>query len=90
MVPSTSGSYLYVFDLRLSASLIVYPQEPSADRTAGVNMGTPSHKLIALLHSAHGVHDVNTVTWCPREGFEDLLATSGDDGAARVWRIKYP
>jgi len=58
-------------------------EPPSADRTA------PSHKLIALLHSAHGVHDVNTVSWCPREGFEDLLATSGDDGTARVWRIKH-
>jgi WD40 repeat protein len=72
------------FYLLFGTSLIFSPQEPpSADRTA------PSHKLIALLHSAHGVHDVNTVSWCPREGFEDLLATSGDDGTARVWRIKH-
>ncbi|KAJ7873360.1 WD40-repeat-containing domain protein [Mycena olivaceomarginata] len=46
------------------------------------------HKLIAQLPSAHGVHDVNSVAWCPRQGFEDLLATTGDDGATRIWRVK--
>ncbi|TFK41587.1 WD40-repeat-containing domain protein [Crucibulum laeve] len=43
--------------------------------------------LIAHMPSAHGVHDVNTVTWCPREGYEDLLATTGDDGSTRVWKV---
>ncbi|KAF9476805.1 WD40 repeat-like protein [Pholiota conissans] len=47
----------------------------------------PRHKLIASLSSAHGVHDVNSVVWNPRSGFEDLLATTGDDGCTRVWRI---
>ncbi|KAF8211525.1 WD40 repeat-like protein [Mycena galopus ATCC 62051] len=46
------------------------------------------HKLIAQLPNAHGVSDVNSVAWCPRQGFEDLLATTGDDGATRIWRVK--
>ncbi|KDR70124.1 hypothetical protein GALMADRAFT_254961 [Galerina marginata CBS 339.88] len=47
----------------------------------------PAHKLIASLPAAHGVHDVNSAVWCPRAGFEDLLATTGDDGHTRVWRV---
>ncbi|KAF7354975.1 putative cytosolic iron-sulfur protein assembly protein 1 [Mycena sanguinolenta] len=48
---------------------------------------TLRQKLIAQLPNAHGVHDVNSVAWCPRQGFEDLFATTGDDGATRIWRI---
>ncbi|KAF8870970.1 WD40-repeat-containing domain protein [Gymnopilus junonius] len=47
----------------------------------------PKHKLIASLPSAHGVYDVNSAVWNPRPGYEDLLATAGDDGHARVWRV---
>ncbi|KXN80810.1 putative cytosolic iron-sulfur protein assembly protein 1 [Leucoagaricus sp. SymC.cos] len=47
----------------------------------------PEHRLIATLPSAHGVYDVNTVSWCPRAGMEDILATTGDDGVTRVWKI---
>ncbi|KAJ6616485.1 WD40-repeat-containing domain protein [Mycena sp. CBHHK59/15] len=48
---------------------------------------TLNQKLIAQWPAAHGVHDVNSVVWCPRQGFEDLLATTGDDGATRIWRV---
>jgi len=47
----------------------------------------PIHKLIAQLPSAHDVSDVNTVVWCPRTGYEDLLATAGDDATAKVWKV---
>jgi cytosolic iron-sulfur protein assembly protein CIAO1 len=30
---------------------------------------------------------VNTIAWCPRKGYEDILATAGDDGYARVWKV---
>jgi len=63
-------------------------EPPKTEGVAATNTPPLNHSLIALLSSAHGVHDVNTITWCPREGFEELLATSGDDGAARVWRVK--
>ncbi|KAL5514358.1 hypothetical protein ACEPAG_2446 [Sanghuangporus baumii] len=44
--------------------------------------------LLTTLESAHGVCDVNCISWCPREGFEDLLASAGDDWSVRIWRIK--
>lgn len=37
---------------------------------------------------AHGVYDVNCVTWCPRKGHEDYLASCGDDGSVKVWRVR--
>ncbi|KAK7062561.1 Cytosolic iron-sulfur protein assembly protein [Paramarasmius palmivorus] len=47
----------------------------------------PTHELIASFPSAHGVHDINTVVWCPRKGYEHLLASAGDDGAVKVWSV---
>lgn len=46
-----------------------------------------SHKAIARLSATHGVHDVNGIVWCPREGFEDTFATAGDDGLVKVWKV---
>ncbi|KAI0747086.1 WD40-repeat-containing domain protein [Daedaleopsis nitida] len=46
-----------------------------------------SHQLIARISQAHDVHDVNSIVWCPRKGFEDMFATAGDDGAVKVWRV---
>ncbi|KIJ63196.1 hypothetical protein HYDPIDRAFT_113808 [Hydnomerulius pinastri MD-312] len=48
---------------------------------------TLNSKLIASVSSAHGISDVNSVQWCPRSGFEDLLSTAGDDGSIRVWKV---
>ena len=50
-------------------------------------LSSPIHRLIGHLQSAHSVYDVNSVVWCPRKGYEDILATSGDDGSIRVWRV---
>ncbi|KAI0252953.1 WD40 repeat-like protein [Lactifluus subvellereus] len=47
----------------------------------------PKHTLIARLEDAHGVNDVNCIAWCPRKGYEDLIATVGDDGITKVWKI---
>jgi WD40 repeat protein len=60
-------------------------QDPPS--TASTKATPPSHKLIASLSAAHGAHDVNSVVWNPRSGFEDLLATTGDDGCTRVWKV---
>lgn len=58
--------------------------------TRGTNGGksTLSHRVIARLPAAHDVSDVNSVVWCPREGFEDLFATAGDDGLVKVWKVQ--
>lgn len=62
-------------------------QEPE-DEAGKIGVAPPAHRLIASLESAHGVYDVNAVSWCPREGQADLLASAGDDGATRVWRVE--
>lgn len=47
----------------------------------------PKHRLISRLENAHGVSDVNSIAWCPRNGYEDLIATVGDDGVANIWKV---
>lgn len=51
---------------------------------------------IAFVDGAHGVSDANAVAWCQREDEQDeetqqaghgLLATAGDDGSVKVWRV---
>ncbi|KAF5380031.1 hypothetical protein D9615_006173 [Tricholomella constricta] len=61
--------------------------EPEGEEMAGSSIAPPEHRLIASIGSAHGVYDVNAVAWCPRDGHTDLLASAGDDGATRVWRV---
>ena len=46
-----------------------------------------THRVIAKIEQAHGVHDVNAAVWCPRKGYEDLFATAGDDGMVKVWQV---
>ncbi|KAF8067569.1 WD40-repeat-containing domain protein [Lyophyllum atratum] len=61
--------------------------EPTTEQEPVKSITPPKHQLIASIDSAHGVYDVNAIAWCPRPGFSDLLATAGDDGATRVWRV---
>lgn len=65
--------------------LHLIPSQEVSDESSG----TPkiASKLIARLDAAHGVHDVNTVVWCPREGMEGIFATTGDDGNVKVWKL---
>ncbi|EGF77700.1 hypothetical protein BATDEDRAFT_20611 [Batrachochytrium dendrobatidis JAM81] len=41
-------------------------------------------KLTTLVN-AHGLNDINSVVWCPIEGFQNYLASAGDDGIVRIW-----
>lgn len=45
------------------------------------------HDLLASLQNTHGDADINSASWCPREGFRNLLATAGDDGTVQIWKI---
>ncbi|KAH8998148.1 WD40 repeat-like protein [Lactarius akahatsu] len=62
----------------------VWAFEESPEAT---NKRPPKSRLIARLENAHGVNDVNSIAWCPRKGYEDLIATVGDDGVAKVWKV---
>ncbi|KAF9239327.1 WD40-repeat-containing domain protein [Melanogaster broomeanus] len=48
---------------------------------------TLTSRLLASVSSAHDIHDVNSVQWCPRPGFDDLISTAGDDGSIRTWKV---
>lgn len=51
--------------------------------------------VIAQIDGAHGVFEINHVTWAPRPSKngednserEDLIITTGDDGAVKVWDL---
>ncbi|KAJ1964848.1 Cytosolic iron-sulfur protein assembly protein [Dimargaris xerosporica] len=36
---------------------------------------------------AHGIHDINCVQWNPYHALADILASCGDDGIVRIWRV---
>lgn len=44
-----------------------------------------SNSLIADVGDAHGLVDVNCVSWSPLE--RGILASAGDDQKARVWHV---
>ncbi|KAG0740379.1 hypothetical protein G6F57_001525 [Rhizopus arrhizus] len=48
---------------------------------------SPIYKNIATEQDAHGVYDINGVSWFPHETHGDWLATVGDDGMVRIWRL---
>jgi len=58
------------------------PEQPNTNTKPALDS-----KLIASISSVHDVSDINAVQWCPRPGFENLLATAGDDGSVKVWGV---
>ncbi|KAJ1660811.1 cytosolic iron-sulfur protein assembly [Dispira simplex] len=48
---------------------------------------TPHFVLGDRINSAHGVADVNHVVWNPSAKYGDILASGGDDGIIRIWRV---
>ncbi|KAG6914612.1 hypothetical protein DXG01_016345 [Tephrocybe rancida] len=57
---------------------VIQVWELSDSKSAGIS--APRHELLARVANAHDVYDVNTVSWCPRAGHTNLLASAGDDG----------
>ena len=47
----------------------------------------PIYKLIASVDDAHSVSDVNCVQWSSVEKFGALLASAGDDGIVKIWKL---
>ncbi|CAO3685049.1 unnamed protein product [Rhizopus stolonifer] len=48
---------------------------------------SPIYKNIATEKDAHGVYDINGVSWFPHKTHADWLSTVGDDGVVRIWRL---
>jgi len=57
------------------------------DTSLSSDPNSPNYKMVASVTSAHGTADVNCVQWYPSEKHGDLLASAGDDGVVRIWRL---
>lgn len=42
---------------------------------------------VTEVKEAHGTSDINSVAWYPSEAHGDWLASGGDDGSVRIWRL---
>ena len=82
-----SDGTIHVWELSVSLSMISLFAFLIPSIVQESNSKELEHKLIIRHSSAHGVNDVNSVVWCQRSGYQDLLATAGDDGMVRVWRM---
>jgi len=60
----------------------------SQHREQGTEEGGIEARILTKMTSAHGVYDVNSVAWCPRKGLENHLASCGDDGSVKVWKVQ--
>ena len=92
------GSLGWVASASGDGQIIVYQVTVSSPRFAdsvgsqrvmkqGTEDGGIEAKVLAKVISAHGVYDVNSIAWCPRKGLENHLASCGDDGSVRVWKV---
>ncbi|ORX82309.1 WD40 repeat-like protein [Basidiobolus meristosporus CBS 931.73] len=61
----------------------IFEEDPEACQDADA----PTYVLAASVNEPHGVSDINCVQWNPTEAYSDLLASTGDDGIVRIWRL---
>ena len=93
----TASSLGWIASASSDGQIVVYQVEVSS--RAGLSSSSDLNKrqrrqgggtearVLTKTASAHGVHDVNCVSWCPRGGLENYLASCGDDGSVRVWKV---
>ncbi|CAG8955573.1 hypothetical protein HYFRA_00009527 [Hymenoscyphus fraxineus] len=73
--------------------IVVY-EEQTRGRTSVGGEIEREWVVIGILEGAHGPYEVNHVTWCKRydsgrkSDSEEMLVTTGDDGAVRAWSVK--
>lgn len=55
---------------------------------------SPKWQLLTTVKNAHGPYEINHVTWCRRydsgaedRGIEEMLITTGDNGAVKPWKV---
>ncbi|KAF3921730.1 Coronin-2B [Orbilia brochopaga] len=83
--------------------IIVYKEVDSAARSGsagaedaqdGLDSSNKEWKVVAQIPSAHGVFEINSISWCPRwdkQGMkmdEEVLLSTGDDGHVNVFELK--
>lgn len=66
----------------------------SKEEIKDVPEGSRNWQLLTTVKNAHGPYEVNHITWCRRfdsgsdaRGIEEMLITTGDNGAVKPWRV---
>jgi cytosolic iron-sulfur protein assembly protein CIAO1 len=60
---------------------VIFYQESSVQA-----VNAPTWNISASVSDAHGVSDINSISWFPTEKHSDWLASGGDDGVVNIWR----
>ena len=91
-IASTGGDgTIFVWELTVSPRAFCTCPLLTASQELDGSQESPrlTHSIIARVDAAHGVHDLNTIAWCPRPGMEGTFATAGDDGHVKVWKVQH-
>lgn len=93
VVTCGSDSLVVVYEERPKAPESEKAEGEATDggKEADSDTGTEWH-VLTTLKMGHGPYEINHVTWCPRfdggrKGEEEMIVTTGDDGAVRVWAV---
>ncbi|EPS37426.1 hypothetical protein H072_8856 [Dactylellina haptotyla CBS 200.50] len=74
--------------------IIVYQEIKIDNLQPQFGSSSPEWKIVAQIPAAHGVHEINSVAWCPKwdnEGLktkEEVLLSAGDDGVVNVFEFE--
>ncbi|KAK6353251.1 Cytosolic iron-sulfur protein assembly protein [Orbilia brochopaga] len=77
--------------------IVVYKEENVAgdESTQGDSDGSRKEwRVVAQIPSAHGVYEINSISWCPRwdkhgkKMGEEILLSTGDDGIVNAFELK--
>jgi cytosolic iron-sulfur protein assembly protein CIAO1 len=86
-IASASGDgQIVVYQVKVSSQDSLQTMS-NLNKGQGIEGGGTEGRVLTKIASAHGVYDVNCVGWCPRKGLENYLASCGDDGSVRVWKV---
>jgi cytosolic iron-sulfur protein assembly protein CIAO1 len=76
--------------------IVVYEERVVEAKEDAMDTDPPSKnptewKVVATVEAAHGIYEINHVTWAKRadrQGEEETLISTADDGSVKVWSIK--
>lgn len=89
-----AGSLGWIASASSDGQIIVYqvdvslPSLPSLLKSQEGGQSTEEAQVLGRTTSAHGVYDINSVAWCVRKGLGNYLASCGDDGSVKVWKVQ--
>ena len=80
-----AGSLGWIASASSDGQIVVF--QASELRSQPGEEGRIEVRVLSRVASGHGVYDINSVAWCARKGLESYLASCGDDGSVKVWKV---